>query len=160
MTATESLGSSTDVAAPTTEEQDFLTLSVGEQMFGLPVLEVQAVLEEEVLTPIPLAPPQVAGALNLRGRIITAIDMGRLMGLVADEDDPIQHKGIVVDHDGELYNLIVDGVGDVLRVADDCFEHNPSNLDSMWRNYCRGVYRLDGDLMVVLDVCSLLASDA
>lgn len=146
--------SSTDVTAG--DDSDFLTFYVDGQLFGLPVLTVQDVLDARSLTRIPLAPAEVAGALNLRGRIITAIDVRRRLDLAAREDDK-RTMSVVTEHEGELYNLIVDSVGDVLRLSDDDFEQNPATLDPVWRDFSQGIYRLQGALLVVLDVNKLLA---
>ena len=137
------------------DDSDFLTFYVDGQLFGLPVLTVQDVLDARSLTRIPLAPPEVAGALNLRGRIITGIDVRRRLGLDV-RDDGSRTMSIVAEHDCELYNLIVDSVGDVLRLTDDCFESNPATLDPKWREFSQGIYRLKGELLVVLDVDRLL----
>lgn len=139
-------------------EQEFLSFFVDDQLFGLPLLRVQDVLDTRPLTRIPLAPPEVAGALNLRGRIITAIDARRRLNLRPQEGEG-HHMSVVVEHETELYNLIVDKVGDVLRLSDADFEDNPATLDSMWREFSTGVYRLEGNLMIVLDVAKLLSFD-
>jgi purine-binding chemotaxis protein CheW len=142
-----------EAAAPTT--RDFLTFWIGDQLIGLPLLDVRDVLNERQLTRIPLAPPQVAGALNLRGRIITAIDTrSRLHGLARDGSQ--RHMSIVVELHGELYNLIVDRVGDVLHLSDELQEPNPATLDAGWREFCEGVYRLEGQLLVVLNIAEFL----
>ena len=136
-------------------ETEYLTFYVGEQTFGVPVLLVQDVLKTPKLTRIPLAPPEVAGALNLRGRIITAIDIRTRLSLEPLEEGA-QHMSIVVEHGDELYNLIVDRVGEVLRVRDDAFEQIPGNLDSKWSEYCSGIYRLETSLVLVFDIDRLL----
>jgi purine-binding chemotaxis protein CheW len=136
--------------------KDFLTMSVNGQMFGIPVLSVQDVLGEQKVTRVPLAPPEVAGSLNLRGRIVTAINLRRRLGL---EDMPAGKKktmSVVVDHHGELYSLIVDSVGEVLSLPADDFERTPSTLDRIWRDVALGIYRLKDHLLVVLDVSGML----
>lgn len=138
-------------AGPT---QEFVTATIAGQLFGIPVLAVQDVLGPQVLASIPLAPPEVAGALNLRGRIVTAIDVRRRLGLPpADREAAMS---IVVDHYGELYSLLIDEVGEVLSVDDEAAERNPPTLDPRWREVSAGIYRLDGKLMVVLEVDRLL----
>lgn len=137
--------------------KDFLTININGQIFGIPVLQVQDVLGETVLTRIPLAPPQVAGAMNLRGRIVTAVNVRRCLGLPDLETDT-RKMSVVVEHDGELYSLIIDSVGDVLKLQGDQFEPNPPTLDLLWRSVSLGVYRLDGKLLVILDVSKLLLS--
>lgn len=135
--------------------QDYVTMTIADQLFGIPVLQVQDVLGHQRITRIPLAPPEVAGSLNLRGRIVTAIDVRLRLNL-----PPRQKKSagmsIVVDLRGELYSLMVDSVGEVLSLSNDDFERNPATLDPRWREVSTGIYRLNGQLMVVLDVPRLL----
>lgn len=137
------------------EKREFLTFTVGRQLFGLPLTGVSDVLDARPLTPVPLAPPEVAGSLNLRGRIITAIDVRRRLGLPAAPPDA-EHMSIVTDSDGELFNLIVDSVGEVLAVGDEQYEDNPVTLEPAWRRFSAGIYRLNEGLMVVLNVEPLL----
>lgn len=137
--------------------KDFLTIEIDNQTFGIPILQVQDVLGELKVTKIPLAPPQVAGSLNLRGRIVTAIDVRKCLGL-PKLDDGQKRMSVVVNHDDELYSLIIDRVGDVLSLHDKDFEQNPATLDLIWRSVSLGVYRLDGKILVVLDVPKLLLS--
>jgi purine-binding chemotaxis protein CheW len=136
-------------------QAEFVTMSVDGQLFGIPVLLVQDALKSQKITRIPLASREVAGALNLRGRIVTAIDIRRRLGL---PDRPSNEAGmnIVVEHGGELYSLIVDSVGEVLKVDADTFERNPATLDPQWKSFCKGIYRLDGNLLLSLDVANLL----
>ncbi|MCZ8124548.1 MAG: chemotaxis protein CheW [Magnetospirillum sp.] len=130
-------------------------MTVADQLFGIPVLTVQDVLGPQRITRIPLAPPEVAGALNLRGRIVTAIDVRRRLGLAKRETDKV-NMNVVVDHKGELYALIVDNVGEVLSLQADAYERNPATLDPRWREVSGGIYRLKGKLLVVLEVARLL----
>lgn len=135
---------------------EFVTAKIGDQRCGIAVLQVQDVLAPQQITPIPLAPPEVSGSLNLRGRIVTAIDLRTRMGLPPRAADA-ETMSIVVEHNNELYSLIVDDVGEVLKVSGKTFERNPPTLDQLWRNYSAGVYRLDEGLLVALDVGTLLA---
>jgi purine-binding chemotaxis protein CheW len=135
--------------------RDYVTMTVADQLFGIPVLAVQDVLGPQRITRIPLSPPEVAGALNLRGRIVTAIDVRRRLGLAARAGDN-PGMSVVVDHKGELYSLIVDAVGEVMSLPSDSYERNPSTLDPRWREVSGGIYRLKGKLLVVLEVPTLL----
>lgn len=137
--------------------KEYVTISIAGQRFGVPVLTVQDVLTEQPLTHIPLAPPEVAGALNLRGRTVTAIDVRKRLGL-EDRGDGKKFMNVVVEHDGEHYSLIVDEVGDVLAMSDDEYESNPITLDPMWREIADGLYRLEDGLLLVLDVSRLLGA--
>ncbi|MEI8395721.1 MAG: chemotaxis protein CheW [Rhodospirillaceae bacterium] len=135
--------------------QDFVTMTIADQLFGIPVLQVQDVLGHQRITRIPLAPPEVAGSLNLRGRIVTAIDVRLRLGLTGRPKNKPE-MSIVVDLRGELYSLIVDSVGEVLSLSNEDFERNPATLDHRWREVSTGIYRLNNQLMVVLDVSRLL----
>ncbi len=144
-------GTDKDLQGP----REFVSMTVADQLFGIPVLTVQDVLGEQRITRVPLSPPEVAGTLNLRGRIVTAIDMRRRLRLPPRA--PSQSAmNVVVDRGGELYSLIVDAVGEVLSLAPELFERNPPTLDPGWREVSTGVYRLQHELMVVLDVERLL----
>ncbi len=137
--------------------KEFLTIKIDGQMFGIPILQVQDVLGEVKVTRIPLAPPQVSGSLNLRGRIVTAIDVRKCLGLPQMETADTR-MSVVVVHDDELYSLIIDNVGDVLTLEDKDFEQNPATLDIVWKSVSLGVYRLDNQILVILDVPKLLLS--
>jgi len=140
---------------PGQEAVEFVTVTIADQLFGIPVLQVQDVLGPQRITRIPLAPPEIAGSLNLRGRIVTAVDVRLRLGLPrrpGGADD----MSIAVEHGGELYSLMVDGVGEVLALRPDQFERNPATVDSVWREVSTGIYRLKDRLMVVLDVARLL----
>lgn len=137
------------------ETQDFVTMFIEGQLFGIPVLTVQDVLGAQKITRIPLAPPEVAGSLNLRGRIVTAIDVRKRLRLKARPDSE-KGMSVVVEMTGELYSLMVDSVGEVLSLPGAAFERNPPTLDPLWRDFSAGIYRLDGKLLVVLDVPRLL----
>lgn len=135
--------------------RDYVTATIAGQLFGIPVLSVQDVLGAQRLTRIPLAPPEVAGALNLRGRIVTAIDLKKRLGLSGGEDKQ-SGMSIVVEHANELYSLLIDQVGEVLSLPAERYEANPPTLDPRWREVSGGIYRLDGQLLVILEVDRVL----
>nr|WP_119678073.1 chemotaxis protein CheW [Indioceanicola profundi] len=139
----------------TVRNEDFVTASIADQMFGIPVLQVQDVLGPQKITRIPLAPPEIAGSLNLRGRIVTAVDVRKRLGLPPRPSD-IKGMSIVVDLKGELYSLMVDNVGEVLSLSAEEFERHPATMDQRWREVSRGIYRLKSNLLVVLEVSRLL----
>ena len=205
---------STDLDAIGSENlSEFVTFNIAGQLFGIPVLIVQDILVPESIASIPLAPPEVRGSINLRGRIVTVVDVRVRLGLerreidrdslYKDDQDETpaleviqggaedaeqapdheqtaaeaeaaaeeraheaveavkrkkrQHMmGVTVEHQNELYTLLVDSVGDVISLSKDSYEGNPSTLDPVWREFASGVYRLDSQLMVVLDVERLL----
>lgn len=140
----------------TEDHEEFVTMFIEGQMFGIPVLMVQDVLGPQKITRIPLAPPEVAGSLNLRGRIVTAIDVRLRLRLPAHNEESGDAMSVVVDMRGELYSLRVDSVGEVLSLPAAKFERNPPTLDPLWREFSTGIYRLENKLLVVLDVPRLL----
>ncbi len=135
--------------------QGFVTMRVNGQLIGISVLVVQDVLRRLAMAKVPLAPREVAGIINLRGRIITVIDMrARLRLPEAQKDDPCMH--CVVEHKEELFSLMVDSVGDVLNIPLSRIDKSPANLEEQWKQVAAGVYKLDGELLVILDVQALL----
>tara|TARA_Y100001934_G_scaffold280300_1_gene386625 strand:+ start:4557 stop:5084 length:528 start_codon:yes stop_codon:yes gene_type:complete len=140
------------------QRQEFLTMYISGQLFGIPVMQVQDVLDNQTVTHIPLAPPEIAGSLNLRGRIVTAIDVRVRLNDTVDQEDVDSSMSVVVENGDDLYSLVVDNVGDVLALSQDEYEKNPPNLSPVWKEISGGIYRLDKDLLVVLDVARLLKS--
>jgi len=135
--------------------KEYVTATIGGQLFGLPILRVQDVFKPERLTRVPLAPPEIAGVLNLRGRIVTLIDMRGRLGLDKSEHDDTP-MAIGVDSRGEYYGLLIDSVGEVLKFDDDTREPNPINLDPRLARVSSGIHRLEGQLLMVIDVDRVL----
>jgi purine-binding chemotaxis protein CheW len=135
--------------------EGFVTVMTGGQLFGLRLARVRDVFVPRGLSKVPLAPREVAGLLNLRGRIVTAIDLRCRLGLPprADGGNPV---AVGLEERGELYGLIVDRVGDVMWLKPSSYDANPANLDQRWAKLCAGVHRLDQGLLVVLDVDRVL----
>lgn len=134
---------------------DFVTIRLAGQLCGIPVLSVHDVLSTQEITVIPLAPKAVAGVLNLRGKIVTAIDLRKRLELPARTKGE-KNMSVVVEYNGEPYSLLIDGVGDVMSFPEDSYERNPVTLDKCWQEVSSGIYRLEGELLVVLDVEKLL----
>ena len=134
---------------------EYVTVLITEQLFGLPISRVQDVFMPERMTRVPLSTPEIAGVLNLRGRIVTAIDMRCRLGLPKRSDNrPTMAVGI--EYKGESYGLLIDSVGEVLKLDESTREPNPVNLDARLARVSAGVHRLDGQLLVVLDVDRVL----
>ena len=140
------------------DQLEYVTMTIAGQWFGIPVLSVQDVLGSQNIAMKPLAPPEVAGSLNLRGRIVTAIDPRVRLGL-PNRTEGERAMSVVVEHVGELYSLLIDQVGEVLKLPSSRFEHNPPSLDSRWRDISSGIYRLDDRLLIVIDIDRLLNYD-
>ena len=134
---------------------EYVTAVIGEQLFGLPISRVQDVFMPERVTRVPLASREVAGVLNLRGRIVTVVNMRARLGMPKNEDGK-PPMAVGVDLRGESYGLLIDQIGEVLKLPDDGREENPVNLDPRMAKLAGGVHRLDGQLMVVLDVDRVL----
>ena len=134
---------------------EYVTAVIGGQLFGLPILRVQDVFTPERLTKVPLAPAEIAGVLNLRGRIVTLIDMRRRLGLGQREDDS-PPMAVGVESRGESYGLLIDSVGEVLKLDNMACEPNPTNLDPRLASVSTGIHRLDAQLLMVLDVDRVL----
>jgi purine-binding chemotaxis protein CheW len=143
------------MTADNINESEYVTATVGRQLFGLPILRVQDVFVPERLTRVPLAAPEIAGVLNLRGRIVTLIDLGRRLGLEGGGKAE-QPMAIGVESRGESYALLVEAVGEVLKLDDKAREANPINLEPRIARVSAGIHRLDGQLLVVLDVDRVL----
>ena len=134
---------------------EYVTTMIGGQLFGMPISRVQDVFMPERLTRVPLSSGEIAGVLNLRGRIVTVVDMRARLGL-SKNDDGKAPMAVGVDLRGESYGLLIDSIGEVLKLADESREVNPVNLDPRMAKMAAGVHRLDGQLMVVLDVDRVL----
>ena len=148
---------SRDLASRSGEDMDdYVTFSIGDQLFGIPVLRVQDILTPELIAAVPLAPKEVKGSINLRGRIVTVIDVRVRLGLPPLENSDSKNMGVTVEQGPDLYSLLVDKIGDVISLSKDQYEKNPSTLDSLWREFSNGVFRLEESLMVVLDIDRLL----
>ncbi|MCJ2136575.1 chemotaxis protein CheW [Methylobacterium sp. J-026] len=143
---------------------DFVTVYVGETLFGLAIERVHDVFVPSGVTPVPLAPAEIVGLLNLRGRVVTAMSLRRRLGLPDAEpeaDGKASPKmAIGLEQGGETFALVVDGVGEVLKLGADSREAVPINLDPRFRNLAICVHRLDGRLLVILDVDALLGFTA
>ena len=138
------------------QEEVFVTLSVAGQLCGIPVLSVRDILGPQTITKIPLAPAEVAGSLNLRGRIVTAIDLRRRLNLPKSAEEGTSMY-VVAEQGSELYALLVDHVSEVMSLPSRQFEANPPTLPPEWARFSSGIYRLQGKLLAVLDVSRLLA---
>jgi len=143
----------------TTKLTEYVTFITAGQMFGLPIERVQDVFKPTNITRVPLAAPEIAGVLNLRGRIVTAIRLGNRLDL----ESPVEQAApmaIGIECGNESFGLLVDAVGEVLKLPDGEREANPINLDRKLARVSAGVFRLDGQLLVVLDVDRVLDLEA
>jgi purine-binding chemotaxis protein CheW len=133
----------------------YVTATIDGQLFGLPIVRVQDVFIPERLTRVPLAPPEIAGVLNLRGRIVTLIDLRRRFGL-GEHKEGGDVMAIGVESRGESYGLLIDRVGEVVELDGVAREPNPVNLDQRLAQMSSGIHRLDDQLLIVVDVDRVL----
>jgi purine-binding chemotaxis protein CheW len=124
---------------------------LGDLVFGVEVTKVQEVLRYQAMTRVPLASSMVRGLINLRGQIVTAIDVRARFGLpsVAEEREPM--NVVLCTGDG-VVSLLVDEIGDVLELDEADFERPPASLPPVFRDVVVGVYKLESSLLLMLDV--------
>ncbi len=133
-----------------------LTTTVGNQVFGIPVLTIQDILQPRNVAHVPKAPADVAGLINLRGRIVTVINLRHWLGF--DPAELKEQMHIVVEHDNELYSFLTDSVGDVVTVDQGAVEGVPPNLPDHWREISKNVLRCEEDLILIVDVSVLITA--
>ncbi len=133
-----------------------VTVRIGGQLFGIPVEHVQDVLRAQNVARIPLAPEEVAGAINLRGRIVTVIDGRKRLRLPPSETEK-SPMFVVIEYQGELYSMVVDSVGEVMNIPTAQFESVPANLQGNWREVADGICRLQRELLVIIDIKTLFS---
>ena len=160
-------------------EQQYVTMTIAVQLFGVPIMQVEDIVEPDRVTMVPLTSKKIAGVMNLRGRVVTVIDLQQCLGPMngngsapalqapaanensksegTPEEDLTQKYSIAVEKIQSLYTLLVDNVGDVRALPDSGLKSMPPNLDAQFRLVVFGVYRLQGELLVVLDVDKVLS---
>jgi purine-binding chemotaxis protein CheW len=136
-------------------ENQFVSFVVDRQLLGVPVGVVQEVLNPQQIAPTPLARPEIAGLLNLRGQIVTAVNLRRRLGL-DDLGSDRMPMNVVVRYREESFSLLVDEVGDVINVSDERMEPPPRTIDARWKQFVKGVFRLEQRLFVILNLEELL----
>ncbi|MCG8392567.1 MAG: chemotaxis protein CheW [Pseudomonadales bacterium] len=139
-------------------EQLLCTFSVAGRKYGVVVDKVQEVLADHQVTDIPLAPPGVLGLMNIRGRIVPAIALHKVLRLNSNtaHDDSIN---IIINHAGEQVGLMVDEIGDIVSVSDSEIEPPPETLKGAPRKFMCGVFPVQGTLHLLLDLDALLADE-
>ncbi len=140
----------------TNKGQQYVTIRLAGQLFGLPIDRVQDVFMPDNFTFVPLAEKQIAGVLNLRGRILTAIDLSKVLQVDAVNESNIERPAISVVYANELYGLLIDIVGEVVTLESEYLEPNPVNLNPEWAKISVGTYRLEDELLVILDIDVLI----
>jgi purine-binding chemotaxis protein CheW len=129
---------------------DYVTFKAAGQLFGLPIERVQDVFRLVSLTRVPLAAAEIAGVLNLRGRIVTIIDLANRLQLKSAKG-AARDLAIGVDVGAESFGVLVDSVSEVLSLSDDDRERSPINFGRALASASAGVFRLENELLVILD---------
>jgi purine-binding chemotaxis protein CheW len=132
----------------------FCTFRLGDLLIGIDVRRVQEVLKHDQMTPVPLAPPEVRGLINLRGQIVTAVDLRLQLGLPAAGD---LAASVVIRAGEETFSLLVDAVGDVVAPPEGDFEPVPAGVPKRVCQVVLGAFKLSGGLLLVLDVDRVVA---
>lgn len=133
--------------------EQLTTFYVGHELFGIEVMKVQEVTGTPHVVPVPLAPEFVKGLVNLRGQIATAISLGQLFSISGKSDE--QEMSVVCKNEGNLVSLIVSSIGDVVEVSKTNFERSPDTLPLSLKKYVKGIYKMEGVLLSVLDIESI-----
>lgn len=141
----------------TNSEMQFATFQVGELLLGIDIHQVQEINRNLQLTPVPHAPEAIRGVINLRGEVVTVVDLRRVLGLSPTEFSR-STRNVIIKHAGEQISLLVDRVADVITCQSDDIDPLPENLGSFDGCYFRGVFKLDQGLLIVLNVNETLQS--
>ena len=138
--------------------RQFATFSVADMFCGIDVAQVQEVLKYQEMTPVPLAQETIQGLINLRGQIVTAIDLRRRFRLPGREEGR-KPMNIVLRSEGGAVSLLVDEIGDVIEVDGSDHEPPPSTMDPFHREVVEAVFKLDSRLLLALDTAKVLSID-
>lgn len=138
--------------------QIYCTFYLDKYYFGIEVEQVQEIIRFQEITPVALAPEVVKGLINLRGQIVTAVDLRNLLELPARADDEVP-MNIVVRTPLGAFSLLADRIGDVLELSDDSFEAPPDNLTGMARELIQRAYKLDNGLLLTMAIKRVVSAD-
>ncbi|HEX6592159.1 MAG TPA: chemotaxis protein CheW [Moraxellaceae bacterium] len=141
------------------QENLYCTFFIGDQFYGIPVADVQEVLQSQPLTRAPLAPVAVAGLMNLRGQIVTAVDVSRVLRSEAAQQTE-EKMNLVIRHESSEVSLLVDRIGDVVPVNEEAVERPPETLQGVAREFIRGISALEGKLLLLVDVHRMLDDES
>jgi len=145
-------------AAPGSDTQ-LISVRIEGQLIGLPITSVRDVFAITTMTPVPRADRAVAGLVNLRGHIVTILDLGCLLGSRKQDYTRAEAPMAVgVEWQGEVFGLVVDEIGDVLSLHAESSETMPATMSQAWARFTRRVHKLDRELMIEIDLHSLLES--
>lgn len=138
------------------EENQYCTFILDDLLFGVEVKQVQEVIRFQEMTRVPLASNVVDGLINLRGQIVTALDLRRRLNL-RDRPEGELPMNVVIRTDGDLVSLLVDEIGDVVETDESLFERPPDTLSGSARDLITGAYKLENRLLLVLDTAKAVS---
>jgi purine-binding chemotaxis protein CheW len=133
-----------------------ITVYLDDQLFGIPVEHVRDIFKPTRVSQVPLACKEISGVVNLRGRIVTALNLREKLCMGPPHHEKKSSMMVAVEYEGEIYSLVVDGVGEVLTLPEKEFEKNPATLDSRLKELSKGIFKLRENLLVVLDIKKIL----
>jgi purine-binding chemotaxis protein CheW len=139
-----------------TEDRLFVTFRLGEHLFGIDIAEVQEVLRSQEITRVPLAAPAVRGVINLRGRIIPTVDLRRCFEMEALAPDRAPAHIVIRGAGSAPASLLVDEIGDVVNTTSASYAVTPPTLRGRARDLLVGVYKLQGEILLVLAIGTVL----
>ena len=144
------------MACSTAREVEYATFYVGDVLLGIPIQEVQEINRNLDLTVVPHGPAAVRGVMNLRGEVVTVIDLRVVFGLSPGEVTR-SSRNIVLTSGDEQISLLVDRIADVVIAKEDTMESPPGNLSGIEDRFFSGVHRLENELLLIVDVEEVLA---
>ena len=136
---------------------ELLTCRVGDQWIGFHVQQVREVVTNQKRTQMPLCPDAVLGLINLRGRVMTELDVRKVVGLPERAAGKSCHVAIIESSSGEDFGLTVDEVGEVMLLNPDHYEPTPRSLDAVWKEVSEGVLKLEDGVLVLVNVERFIA---
>jgi len=139
----------------THDDPRFCTFHLGDLFLGIPVTKVQEVIRYQERTRVPLVSAVIHGLINLRGEIVTTVDLRHRLEIPPRPDDA-EPINVVVRHRDGVVSLLVDEIGDVFEIADEDFEPLPPTVQGVYRDFVRGIYKLESRLLLILDTDRLL----
>lgn len=135
---------------------EYIIVRIGEQLFGIPVNHVVDVLLPQKINLIPLTRKEILGSLNLRGRIVTVLDI-RFLLEIKEVLNTSKSRFVVIEYQDELYSLVVDSVSEVLNLDGKQLLKNPDNLTKFWNNISKGIFPLESELVIILDIDKVIS---
>ena len=136
-------------------ELQIVGFRVGPETYGVPIAAVQEILRPMPITAVPGAPPQVEGVVNLRGRIVSVVDLRKRCG-AAPTTDARKNRIVVAEVEGRRVGMVVDSASEVLRIAESCIEPPSTVFGDSPASYVTGVAKLPGRLVILVDIAKML----